>query len=236
MSSLLKIITMAMVVAFPAISCFAAAEPTPPPTATLDVGAMVRAAIATALDRTVPPAPTPTVEPTPRPTYTPMPTPTLRATYTPAPTQTPVPDRLEEVTCGPDCDTDYRPPWGYVEWIREPSVSASGMLTLSARIDERIVFITPGGNGGYNNISLTDATGMDRDNRLYGNIVPPGWNWTPRPGLWIAHEYRYSGRLLYISAQIDPAAAKHPGLELCLWSGGTREQNQLLDCVPVQQP
>ena len=100
MGSLLKVIATAMVITFPAFGCFAAAEPTPIPTATPDVGAMVRAAIATALDRTELPAPTPAATPTPRPTHTPFPSPTrnqaanapvyvnLVATLTPAPTPT----------------------------------------------------------------------------------------------------------------------------------------------------
>ena len=236
MDSRLKTAALVVVMAFQTVGCFAPTAPPPVPTATPDIGAMVRSAIAAALNPTATPAATPTIPPTPRPTNTPIPTPTLRPTATPLPTPTPVPDRLDEVACGPNCDTDYRPPWGYVEWIQGPSVSASGVLTLSARIDDRMVLIPPGRNGGYHNVSLTDTSVLDRDNRLYGSIVPPGWNWTPRPGLWVADEYRYAGRVLSVSAKIDPAAAQHRGLELCLWSGGTREQNQILDCARVQQP
>lgn len=227
----------------------------PAPTPTSDLQSMVAAAVDATLAAAATPAPTytprPTRTPTPRPTLTPAsiyaPIPTVqpariyltvqppRVTVVPS-TPTPMPERLEEMQCGPDCDTDYRQPWGYVEWVQRPSVSISGVLTLSARIDEGIVFIPPGGNRGYTNISLTDTSVLGRDGRFYGSIVPPGWNWVPNPGLWIASEYRYSNRTLTVRAQIDPAAAKHPRLELCIWSGGTREQNQLLDCVRVQQP
>ncbi len=90
MSRHLKVVAMVAVIAFQSIGCFAPAEPTPIPTATPDIGAMVKAAIA-ALDGTATPAPAPTATPTPRLTYTPFPTPTLRSTNTPLPTPTPVP-------------------------------------------------------------------------------------------------------------------------------------------------
>ena len=76
MSSILNLMGLVGVMAFLTLGCSAAAEPTPVPTATLDVGAMVRAAMATALDRTTLPAPTPAATPTPSPTYTRVPTPT----------------------------------------------------------------------------------------------------------------------------------------------------------------
>ena len=190
-------------------------------------------AVACSAGVTAPSAPTSTPEPTANLTLRPTDTPIIS---TPVPTSTPVPRHLQAVDCGPDCDRDYEPPWDYVEWMVGPRVSSNGVLTLSARIDDGIDFILPGrGSAGFNNISLTD-----RSDSLYGSVVPPnqpGWDWTPRPGLWIANEYRYSNNVLSVRAQIDPAAANHPGLRLCLWSGGeTTEQNQLLDCKAVQQP
>ena len=226
----------------------------PTPTPTPDVQSMVTA-VAT-------PAPTYTPRPT-RPTLRPIVIPTLMPTFLPTPivlpspipamppaipititapnvgvvllTPTPVPERLEAVECNPpDCIRDYEPPWDYVDWQSGPRVSANGVISLAARIDERVELVVPGKGHTRNNITLTDGS-----NELYGSIVPPsgpGWDWTPKPGLWIASEYRYSNRTLTVRAQIDPAAANHPGLRLCLWSGGTRDETQLLDCVSVQQP
>ena len=228
-----KVLAMAVVVAFHTIGCFAAAEPTPMPTATPDVGAMVRAAIAAALDGTAPPVPTPAATPASLPTYTPMPTPTLVSTNTPTPTPTPVPKRLEEAECAPDCVEHYKHPWAHVDWLSGPRVADNGMISLVVRVDDRINLVIPGWDG-RDNITLTD-----HNHELLGSIVPPsgpGWDWTPQPGLWIASEYQYSDYTLTVRAQIDPAAATHPGLELCLWSGGSRSEQQLPDCVPVHQP
>ena len=238
MSRHLKVVAMVAVIAFQSIGCFAPAEPTPIPTATPDIGAMVKAAIA-ALDGTEPPTPVPA--PTAVPTYTPFSTPTRRPTNTPivatlVPTPTPIPDRLPAVECNHPCDHDYEPAQDYVEWESRPSVSSTGVLTLLARVDAGIDFIFPNAAGGsYSNIALTSGS-----HDLLGSIVPPsrpGWHWTPEPGLWIASEYRYFNNTLLVRAQIDPAAATHPGLRLCLWSGGeTDEQNRILDCVLVGQP
>lgn len=93
MTRLLSILAMAVILAFPAIGCFAPAEPTPTATATPDVGAMVRAAIASALDGTATPVPTPTATPTLRPTATTTTTEPNRLVsilhMTPAPTSRP---------------------------------------------------------------------------------------------------------------------------------------------------
>ena len=82
-------------------------------------------------------------------------------------------------------------------------------------------------------------TVTDGNNILYGTIVaptPPGWHWDPKPGLWIAERFDYVANTLRLRAQIDPAGATHPGLRLCLWSGGSEGENDLLDCVRVRQP
>ena len=49
--------------------------------------------------------------------------------------------------------------------------------------------------------------------------------------------YDYVGKTLTVVAQIDPAAATHPDLRMCLWSGGkTREDTYILGCIEVEQP
>ncbi len=234
-----RVFVTSTLIALCATGCSAFAQPTPAPTATPNIEAMVAAAIDAMLKTAPPPQQGPTS--TPKPMLVTTPTSTTRPTDTPviatlAPTPTPVPKRLQEVPCSPNCDIEYEPPWGYVEWMQGPSVSLSGVLTLTARIDERIDFITPDDDGGYDNISLSTRSATGGTNPLYGSIVPPGPNWVPEPGLWAASEYRYSNGTLTVRAQVDPAAATHHGLRLCLWSGGTREQNQLLDCKAIQQP
>ena len=70
---------VAVVILFQATGCLVPAEPTPMPTATPDIAAMVRTAIDAALDGTATPAPTPDVTATPGLSNTPAPTPTLTA-------------------------------------------------------------------------------------------------------------------------------------------------------------
>ena len=234
----LKVAAMAAVIALQAIGCFASDAPTPVPTATPDIGAMVRAAIASALDGTPRPVPILPATPTSRPTDTPFPTPTFRPTNTPiiatlVPTPAPILDRLPTAECNPpNCQWHDKPRWERVAWQSGPRVTSSGALSLVARVDNQVKFVVPGYEG-RDNITLTDDS-----HNLLGSIVPPsgpGWDWTPVPSLWIASDYRFHNRTLTVRAQIDPVAATHPGLRLCLWSGGSRSEQQLLSCVPVQQ-
>ena len=88
MNRFVKVAAMTAVVAFQTIGCFAASEPTPLPTATPDLEAMIRAAIATARNKTASPTLTPTARLTSLPTLTPMATPALLATLKPTATPT----------------------------------------------------------------------------------------------------------------------------------------------------
>ena len=77
-----------------------------------------------------------------------------------------------------------------------------------------------------------DGTGL-----LYGSVVPPlsgGYRWTARPGLWVAevYEYRRGDNTLRVVAQVDPAAAGHRGLRVCLWSGGGAA-SRILGCAAL---
>ena len=247
MRNALGFAVLASLLALISVSCFETPEPPPIPSPTPDIVAMVRAAVDAALGPTATPQPTYTARPLPTATLPPSPTALLPPTSTPAPPVMPSPhptntqtvanptlttDRLQPIPCEPPCDREYEPPWGYVDWQHGPSVSSSGVLTLLARIDDRINFIPMGQGGNWNNISITDGQG-----KRVGNVAPPGRDWVPRPGLWIASDFTYEARVLSVTAQIDPVAARHPGLEICIWSGGaSREQNQLLDCVRLQQP
>ena len=238
-----------MVVAFPAIGCFEAAEPTPIPTATMDVGSMVRAAIATALGTAPPPertptstlVPVPTATPAPQGTNTPVPTlrptsvsiTTARSIDTPQPVATPPAKHLQPVDCI-NCDSEIPNLQHYVDWIQKPSVSTNSILSFQARIDERANFIISGYFCGFSNITLTDQSGV-----LYGTIDPliVAYECIPLPSSWYAEQYHFDDNMLTVMAQVDPAAATHPGLELCLWTGGvTKEQNRLMDCIRIQHP
>ena len=223
---------------------------TSPPSAT--VGPTIDNAV---IPATATPSPTsPKIATPDRPTYTPRPppgttgnarirtrTPVPVFAYTPAPTLRriitlePTPGRsLAEVDCDPnDCTRQYEPPWNYVDWLAQPSVSVAGTLTFQARIDERITFEVPGRQG------RGSATLSDLSHDLYGVILAPAhgdWHWIPEPGRWIAREYTYVNRILTVVVDINPAAATHSGLRLCLWSGGTKDETKLLDCTVVIRP
>ena len=247
----------------PMVAAAVATAFAPTPTPTPDVQTMIAASVDATLSAAATPAPTYTPRPTKttwpthRPTVVPtrpiaIPTliPTIPLAPTPLPTRiyftvqpprvtvvlstpTPVPRRLQEVECGPNCNYDYEPIWGRVDWISPPKISKNGVIELVAVLDDG-VDMGPLGRAGGGNISVTDS-----DSNLYGTIVaptPPGWNWVPKPGLWIAEQFDYVNRTLRVRAQIDPVAAIHPGLRLCLWSGRSEGESSLLDCVRVQQP
>ena len=122
------------------------------------------------------------------------------------------------------------PASGYVEWVRDPKVSESGILAFRAKIDELAQFVVAGADCGFENLTLTDSDGF------YGAIIPRSMADAcgPLPGGWVAETYQYVGGLLTVRLQIAPVAALHPDLTLCLWSGGTMPQ--LLACTPVKQP
>ena len=175
---------------------------------------------------------TPAAPPTPIPTVSPKPT--LTATPPSTPVPTPTLERLDEVDCQDPCARDTVPLLGNVDWVEGPEISATGELSLIARIHEGHNLILPGGaNGGVSNIALTAGS------NLYGSVVPPsqpGWNWNPGPGLWVADTYIYRERTLTVIAQIDPAASTHSGLMVCIWSGGGAAEAYLLGCADVEQP
>ena len=138
-------------------------------------------------------------------------------------------DLLPTVEC-PGCAVPDPPADGYVEWVREPKVSESGVLAFRARIDEQAGFVVAGASCGLANATLTDA------HAFYGAIIPHSMANAcgGLPGDRIADQYTYFGNLLTVRLQMDPVAARHPHLTLCLWKGGVTED--LLDCVPVKQP
>ena len=188
---------------------------------------------------TVPPSPTnpptPTVAPEPTLTATPEPTPT--ATPKPTPTATPKPAQLDEIPCGPDCVTSFQPASSKVAWLEKPSVTATGRLSFVVRIDAGHTLVIPDLSTTYPNVVLSENAVAGTD-PLYGMVVPPlsgSYHWTPEPGLWIAdvYEYRRADNTLQVAANIDPAAASHLGLRVCIWTGGTGATTRILGCKVI---
>ena len=179
-----------------------------------------------------------TATPVPTTVLTAAPTPTDSPTATPRPTPTTVGDRLPTIACTPaPCNQKVTPHTMYVDWVRPPRVSAGGEFSLVARIHDghSLEVATPAPNGGRLNLHFSVGS------TLYGSILPvdntPGWSWKSKPGQWVADIYDYENRVLTVAAQINPAAATHPGLRMCLWSGGkTREETYILGCIEVEQP
>lgn len=190
---------------------------TPPPTPSATIEATAAA--------------TPTPEPTPNPEPTPTPTPK------PTPTPTPEPAQLDEIPCGPDCVTSFQPASSKVAWLEKPSVTATGRLSFVARIDAGHTLVIPDISTTYPNVVLSENAVVGTD-PLYGTVVPPlsgGYHWTPEPGLWVAdvYEYRRSDNTLRVAANIDPAAAAHRGLRVCIWTGGTAATTRILGCTAI---
>ena len=164
-----------------------------------------------------------------------MPTPTIKATeistLTPRTPSASSQDRLERIDC-PNCQWDYEPTISKVKWLSRPSINADGTLTLTAQLNEGTRLILPGSRGGgASNVVLSN------DGKLYGAVVPPlgsGWNWNAGDGWWVAQKYEYRNNVLDVRAKIDRAAVTHPGLRLCLWTGGTSAR--ILDCVGLKRP
>ena len=104
-------------------------------------------------------------------------------------------------------------------------------MAFRARIDEKANFVVAGSSCGFTNLTLTD----DND-AFYGAIIPRGMSIAcgTLHGDWITDHYQYIGNLLTVRLQINPVAALHPGLKLCLWTSGMTQE--LLECIPVQQP
>ena len=163
-------------------------------------------------------------------------TPTERQeAVTPAPTATLKQDGLDSVECGQNCSRDYEPLTSGVEWLEQPTVSETGVLSLKVRVGEDDLLTFPNQpGGGPSNIALTNGRGT-----LYGAIIPParpGTRWNAEPGFWVADDYGLDVRTLTVVAQIDARAANQRGLTLCLWTGGQGAANRVLDCIPVERP
>ena len=223
------------------IAAMPTVTPAPAPTAMPELKATVEASIAAnvAAVPTPTPRPVPTATPTATPTPVPTPMPTPTAAPVPVPTATATPasasDRMDEIDCPAPCAQDTVPKIGHVDWVQRPQISASGKLSLIAQIhDGHNLTIPSVASGGFSNVGLSDSKG-----NFYGDVVPPsqpGRSWKARPGQWIADTYDYQASTLTVVAHIDPAAATHLGLKVCLWNGGFMSEAYILGCAFIERP
>lgn len=224
----LKVTTTAAVIALQAIGCFASDAPTPVPTATPDIGAMVRAAIA-ALDGTATPAPIPTAVPTLRPTKTPI-------IATQVPTPTPIPKILPTADCS-SCVIDTEPLVSLLTWDNPPRIDANGILTFSVSAPPTTVIYNADLDV-HGNITVSDD-GWSND-RLLGQILPPqepGYIYYDDQYDFRASHYYYELDRLSVTVQLPLAAIYHPGLEICIWTDTENiDDSDLLGCQRVMQP
>ena len=125
-------------------------------------------------------------------------------------------------------------PSGYVDWEQTPAVNEVGHLVFEAKIDDRANFKPVGRNCGFGNVSLTDNAGSSHGLVLPRSMVVPCG---AGPDDWVSNQYYFVDSLLTVTVQLSVEVAAHPGLMVCLWTGGiTGEENRLLDCAPVRLP
>ncbi len=153
-----------------------------------------------------------------------------------SPTSTPA--TLPTVPCPEPCNRneDIPPISGHVDWLEPPTVTSSGEFSFKARIHDGhdLIVGDPSPEGGRLNVHFS------RGDNVYGSVLPvdntEGWRWKEKPTTWEADVYDYKNKVLTVVAQINPDAATHQGLRMCLWSGGTREDTYILDCIEVERP
>ena len=154
---------------------------------------------------------------------------------TPLPGNTPIPapEHLRPSMCS-YCDTTDEGLGQYVQWEGDPTVSKTGWLLLSALIDERADFFGENLASCTSNVSLSDSS-----EAFYGWVISRNRakQCGNQPADWVSSSYAFENNRLSLGVQLDAAAATHPGLEVCLWTGGaTKNETRLIDCRPVRQP
>ncbi len=124
-------------------------------------------------------------------------------------------------------------PSKYVTWEQPPRLSETGDLVFRARIDEGANFTPAGRHCGLGNVSL-----MDNANAFYGSVIPRAMALPCGAGSsdWVSDRYHFSDSLLTVTVQLSSKLSEQRGLMVCLWTGGTDEENRLLDCAPVRRP
>ena len=199
-------------------------EPTP------DLQSTIEAAVALALAKTDATAATSSDDPEPAESSV------TRQDVTPAVPPMDVttqPERLRSFNCS-YCDVTDVGLGHHVRWEWEPIVSETGRLNILAWIDEQANFSGESIASCTANVSLSDDSGD-----FYGWVISQdrAQQCGVQPSDWVSDRYHYENNILSVGAQLDAAAATHPGLAVCLWTGGfTRNENRVLDCKSVRQP
>ncbi len=133
----------------------------------------------------------------------------------------------------PPCAWDYEPVISKVSWEQRPTLGVDGSFSFIARIEEGHSLVLPSRTQqGVSNVALVAGT------TLYGSVIPPagpGYSWDPAPGQYIAHTYEYVGDRLTVEARLSGNLYSTPGMEMCLWSGGTTSQAYILGCTGVDK-
>ncbi|MYE39905.1 MAG: M1 family metallopeptidase [Chloroflexi bacterium] len=142
--------------------------------------------------------------------------PAARPTATPSLTPTPSPWRDRHVT-----------------WLKEPRVDATGRLTFQARIDSGHEINMPRGSAFYASVVIT------KGETYHGQILPPEgetWSWgATSEDQSVADTYLWENRLFTVAAPVSISIKKEEGLDLCIWTGGEREEDDyLLGCAELK--
>ena len=152
---------------------------------------------------------------------------------TPGNVPTSPPELLSPFVCS-YCDVTDVGLGHHVRWEWEPIVSETGRLAVRALIDEQADFSGERIASCTANVSLSDHSGA-----FYGWVISRNraQQCGTQPADWVSDSYHYENNILSLEVQLDAAAATHPGLEVCLWTGGaTKKQTRLLNCAGVRQP
>ena len=142
-------------------------------------------------------------------------------------------ERLRPFVCA-YCDATDVGLGHYVNWEWEPTVSKTGWLNVGVLIDQQANFFGEELASCTANVSLSDDSGA-----FYGWIISPNRakQCGVQPGDWVSNSYDDESNSLSLGVQLGAAAATHPGLEVCLWTGGaTKNETRPLDCKRVRQP
>ena len=122
----------------------------------------------------------------------------------------------------------------YFNWEQTPAIKETGHLVFKVRVDDGANFKPAGRDCSFANVSLKDNTEASFGSILpRGMVIPCGTG----PDDWVSNQYYFVDGLLTVTVQLSPEVAAHPGLMVCLWTGGTTaRENRLLDCAPVRRP
>lgn len=184
----------------------------------------------------------PTQAAEPEPTVTSGPTPTNMPSATTIPTATTLPTPFDVPHLPTSIImTDYIPISPKVKWMDIPSINANGLLTVHAKIIGDEKFIHPLRYEGdlesttYSNLTIVDN--VQPNHILIAAVMPQmhsDYYWTPSNTTVIADSYQITDKTLEIRVNINPDLEAISKLAVCVWTGGTKGTNEILDCTEVR--